>query len=351
MMLNRGALKLALLAICLSVVTCELTLAQSSYYGYCENVSFGCYTCYDGLYDNWYNIYEENGVYYYLNSTSSVVCSNFSGGIPIPMDNYCDFSVYCSITYQESYRFDSLSVSTSSPSLRMTTAAEDDYYIGEISSSSVSIYGPRLLELFFTDNTGERLHFIKKISTTQYATNFGVYEIGTQTSVDSFTFTYKSYQSSKPPTIPPFDPPTIPTSGVGAFLYPYPGMEVTDSSKSFIFSAGDYGVVLFGKNAETDFKGITLYNPIFGIRNLAFYPPYDDPDDGTIVFQTAEGSDYRAVPCEYDQSGSFEAYDFEVDLSDLLSVLESGSFFSLSLDAIESRAKPSSADSMAFNLF
>lgn len=266
-------------------------------------------------------------------------------------------NLYCSITYDTSYRYSGLSVSTSSPPLRVTNLIGDgsDIGLGKISYSSVSIYTEILRQVIFADASGNKLHFIKQISATQFLTNFGVYTIGAQTKMSSFTFTYESYQSDTPPITPPFNPPALPTSGVAAYLYPVLGMEVTDSSKSFIYSYEEVGVLFFGKNAQTDFKGINLYNPLYGMRDLAFYPPYDpvNNNDGTIVFQTVEGSEYRGFPCEYDSSGSFEFYDFEVSLSDVLDSFPS--FFSISLsldefDSQDSRAKQS-ADNMAFSLF
>jgi len=344
-----------LLTLCVGIAVADLKFLQSSYYGCTTTYYLGyCQTCYTSSSSySYYYIYEQNGAYYYLNGTSEVCdiySNNTSEGIPIPRSNECPYNDPCSITYDSSYRFDALTVSTVQPPLKMTSLYGDyDYQIiGELQQNSVSVYSPQLQQLVFTSSSGDRLHFIKKLSLTQFVTNFGIYDIGKQYTVSDFTFTYQSYQSETLPSIPPFNPPTKPTSGVAAFLSPFSSIEVTDPSKSFLVQYFPFEVILYGKNAQTDFQGITLSNPFFGFTNMEFYPPYADDDEGTFVFQLQSDSDYRAVPCEYGSSSSFEAYGFEVSFS----LDFSGFSLSFSLEEFDFRNnKHASADSMAFNLF
>lgn len=265
----------------------------------------------------------------------------------------CDSSQesYCGITYTVSYRYDKFELSTSSPPLKVGIFDVDDDFpsrYGVVSSSSVTLESETLQQLFFSAGSND-LHFIKKLSSTQYLTNFGVYQIGQQVSHSGFTFTYTSYQSSTPPAnLPPVTPPT---SGALAYFAPFASIQVTDSSKSVNFIHGEQGFILAAQDATTDFQGVTLYNPVFGIRGLALYPPYDPNvnDHGTLVFQRLESSDYHAIAAEYSQSGSIEYYEVEFSLS--FEILHYFLSFSLSLDEFETEKKPGSADSMAFNLF
>jgi len=249
------------------------------------------------------------------------------------------------VFYTAEYYVDILTVASSSPvEFSFLTPV-----VGNVTTTGGVIEG--LVRQVFVSSGGENLRFLKKVSTTQYATNIGVLNIGEQYTVGPITFIWDLVISNTPPSSPIFIPP----GSAIALFRPFFGLTVTDSSRAFEFLYGsDAAFKLFARYEASGFRGIELKNPFFGVRDMQLYPPYPEDDyDGTWIFQFANSnSAYRALPAGYSTSGIYRFYEcsFESISFSIGSLSFAFSSFSL-VDGFNTASHAKSADSMAFELF
>eukprot|EP00012_Vannella_robusta_P010552 CAMPEP_0206196998 /NCGR_PEP_ID=MMETSP0166-20121206/8774_1 /ASSEMBLY_ACC=CAM_ASM_000260 /TAXON_ID=95228 /ORGANISM="Vannella robusta, Strain DIVA3 518/3/11/1/6" /LENGTH=191 /DNA_ID=CAMNT_0053614565 /DNA_START=513 /DNA_END=1085 /DNA_ORIENTATION=- len=183
------------------------------------------------------------------------------------------------------------------------------------------------------------------LSATQYATTFGAMNIGQQYTLNGFTVTLT--KTSTPPT-----PPTPPTAHYATAVSVGPVYQISvspDAPTDFIVDCtyGGASWVMF-LDASDDLQHMNVaFQPFFNITDMSVYPPYSNPEYGSMLFKFAERSNYHNIPCYFEDELSFsnhipssfvdEAFGcyFQSGLFSSFSLSLSfsfSSFFSLSLD-------------------
>merc|ERR1719201_771340 len=153
---------------------CQVAHYQISYFNgdSCVNSGAGCHSCYndEGQFVSYLSIYENPSDVSYYNSTE--YCN--SGTYQTAIQGSCSSAhAKCTVFYSVSYVMDELTVSSTSPlKVFFGPHDDDDTVFGHVSSTSAVIKGS--IKQTFIESNGQTLHIIKKVSATEYVTNYGV---------------------------------------------------------------------------------------------------------------------------------------------------------------------------------
>jgi hypothetical protein len=308
---------------------------------------------YDG-YTYYYRLYtNSDSDYLYSYQYYDSDCVLYRGYASVYQESECNvdpdlqcafFSKVTSITYLE------LDIS----SYRPITASfvGDNPVHATITENSLVARGSELSGVV-VKNGRERFRVQKQVSPTQYSSTFGVFQFGETYSSDTFKFSVSSVTLSTPPNID--------VASTYITLAPFISVSVSgeDEEYNFLYTAYNAELVFRADDDDYSLAGLTVSNPIYGLRNMTLYPEFQVGNvdhDANLVFQLeASSSPFITTACYLSES-SVGDHDVDFYYCEFSSMSVSwgsfGSWGSWSFDWDDLERKDAiKPDHMSFSLF
>ena len=189
---------------------------------------------------------------------------------------------------------------------------------------------------------GTTFYVEKRVSSTQYSSNIGIFTLGETYTHTPFTFTVTTSEIDLP--FPPLE------SDQGYINFsPFTSAQVTDENTYSTYHFTPYEVVLYVDNGNYNLEGLVLTNEFYSIQNMTFFPPYQQyGTQGELVFQfESSNSPIHTLDCQLGVSyiTSYEIDFFECEIGSIISTGNSKNPGEITQQKIRQ------PDEMSFSLF